>query len=319
MEQRDRNDRQIYPNMPSPLGRDWFLYISHRLKILEAGIDCYTTDKYTRLKFEKYTESNRVCDSIAGMLTGHQPTLIHLGAAQMPSNSPIGIKKGLRCPGNRKMLRSYKKCRGCFVNMVDEYYSSQTCGKCYSRFDRRTKPNRYKICLDCKPYPNEMIIPLPSIIVGLQSKRMRSLMNFLTENEAEQSDEHQLDGEANPHPIQPNTTRLLPKVVIYKKNWLVNSNGVLEYGNAELPNDDAAMECEARQHKTIWHRDIVAARCIMIKGMPYIAYKAIVLHFYRFFSFFLFNFSGHCDLFGIELPQTLQRPSGSNQQAPANN
>jgi hypothetical protein len=245
---------------------------------LEAGIDCYTTDKYTRLKFEKYTESNRVCDSIAGMLTGHQPTLIHLGAAQTPSNSPIGIKKGLRCPGNRKMIRSYKKCRGCHVNMVDEYYSSQTCGKCYARFDRRTKRNRFKICLDCKPIPDEMIIPLPSIIVGLQSKRMRSLANFLAEIE---SDEHQLNGEGSAQPIQPNTTSLLPKVVIYKKNWLVNSNGVLEYGNAEPQQDDgvAAMECEARQHKTIWHRDIVAARCIMIKGMLCIAYKTMVYFF----------------------------------------
>lgn len=267
MEQADRNNRQIYAKMPSPLGSDWKLYIAHRLKMFKAGIECYTTEKYTRLKFEKYIESNRVCDSIAKMQTNGQPTLIHLGAAEMSPSSPIGIKKGLRCPGNRKMLRSYKKCRDCFVNMVDEYYSSQTCGKCYSRFDRRTRRHRFKVCVDCKPYPDEMIIPLPSMIVTLNSKRKRSLINFLLET-GEYNDKHQ-SGETNPHSNQPSTTSLYPKVVYYKKEWLVNSNGFLEYTNGKQPDDDIKMECEEIRHKTVWHRDIVAARCILIKGIQY--------------------------------------------------
>ena len=74
-----------------------------------------------------------------GLLTNHQPTLIHFGGAEMSANSPIGMKKNLRAPVNRKMLRSDRKYRGCFLNIVDEYYTSQTCGKCYDRFRNHSK------------------------------------------------------------------------------------------------------------------------------------------------------------------------------------
>lgn len=278
-EERDRNNRNLYERMPSPLGSNWLDYIHHRVKMMESGIAVYTTEKYTRLKYEKHIESNRACDNIAGMLTNHQATLVHMGGAAVAADSPIGIKKGLRCPGNRKMIRSYKKCPGCFINMVDEYYTSQTCGKCYSRFDRRTKRDRYKVCIDCRPYPNEMIIPLPSMIVTTKSKRMRSLINFLMEKEEEEANDegHQSGGEVA-HPNQSNTESLLPKVEIYHKIWQVNPvSGTLEYVNAKRPIDDAddveMMEFnEYRPHKTVWHRDIVAARCILIKGTIYKLY-----------------------------------------------
>lgn len=272
-ENNDRNNREIYPSIPSPKGIGWLFYIQHRLKMMEQGIAVYTTDKYTRLDFDKYVESNRVCDTIAGMLTNHQPTLVHFGGAQTAPNSPIGIKKGLRCPGNRKMLRSYKKCRHCHVNIVDEYYTSQTCAKCFKRFNPRTKRDRYKMCIDCQPHPDAM---LPSIIVAKRGKRLMRklrLMDFLTEKEFEECDDS--------HAIRPNTENLLSTVGIYQKKWLVNPvNGVLEYVNAEQTED---MDIVIPQiHKTVWHRDIVAAKCILIKG--------------------------HCDLFGIQIAETLQRP-----------
>lgn len=130
-EQADREDRTIYPEMPSPYGKHWKFYIKHRLKMFERGIATYTTDKYTRLNFDKYVQSNRVCDYVAGLITNHKPTLIHFGAAQTSPNSPISIKKHVRCPGNRKMLRSFNKCRHCHVNMVDEYFTSQVSVPCY--------------------------------------------------------------------------------------------------------------------------------------------------------------------------------------------
>lgn len=269
-EKKDREDRTIYPEMPSPMSRRWKYYIWHRLKMMERGIAVYTTDKYTRLSFDKYVRSNSVCDSIASMLTNRQPTLVHFGAAEMSPNSPIGIKKGLRCPGNRKMIRSYRKCPGCMVNMVDEYYTSQTCAKCFGRFDRRTRRHRFKVCLDCRPHLDAM---LPSMIVCKVSKRkMREerLLQFLHEKEAEEGNGNQAVDNDAPHPNQPNAESLLPKVAIYHKTWLVNPvSGVLEYENVNQTDEMKVVDWATHQprvHKTPWHRDIVAAKCILIKG-----------------------------------------------------
>lgn len=249
--------------MPSPKGHYWLFYIHHRLKMLTKGIAVYATDKYTRLDFDKYVESNKVCDTVAGKLTNYQPTLLHFGAAQTAPNSPIGIKKSLRCPGNRKILRSYKKFRKCHVHMVDEYYTSQTCAKCFSRFDPRTKRNRFKLCSDCRPHTDAL---LPSMIVAQKSKRMirkSGLLEFLAELECR---ENQSFGDAA-HPNTPFTASLLPKVAIYHKTWLVNPvSGVLEYVNAKRTDEMDFDDWAKRKHKTTWHRDIVAAKCILIKG-----------------------------------------------------
>lgn len=64
----DQNTRESYPRMPSPLTSTWPFYIEYRLTIMKRAIEVYTTEKYTRLRFDKYIESNRVCDLIAAML-----------------------------------------------------------------------------------------------------------------------------------------------------------------------------------------------------------------------------------------------------------
>lgn len=67
-EENDRNDRTQYERMPSPKGSNWRDYITHRLRILKKAEEVYTTEKYTRLRFDKYIESNRVSDKVAAML-----------------------------------------------------------------------------------------------------------------------------------------------------------------------------------------------------------------------------------------------------------
>lgn len=269
-EEADRNDRNLYPKMPSDLGANWWDYIQHRLKMLKQGIEAYASDKYTRLSLDKYIESNKVCDSVANMLVNNQPALIHFGAAEMAPNRPIGIKKHLRCPGNRKMLRSFKKCPGCVINMTDEYNTSQTCAKCFKRFDRRTRNDRFKLCLDCQPHPDAM---LPSIIVGRKSKRLRrehNLMLFLMESELEDGNENPMVDDVA-HPNDLSTASLLSKVMIYRKTWLVNPvSGVLECVSAEEPDAMNIFDWANYQPhilKTVWNRDIVAAKCILIKGI----------------------------------------------------
>lgn len=67
-EENDRNDRNRYPEMPSPKGARWTDYIRHRMTIMKRAIEVYTTEKYSRLRFDKYIESNRVSDKIAAQL-----------------------------------------------------------------------------------------------------------------------------------------------------------------------------------------------------------------------------------------------------------
>lgn len=64
----EETDRNAYPKMPSPRTSTWREYIQHRLTIMKRAIEVYTTEKYTRLRFDKYIESNRVCDLIAAMV-----------------------------------------------------------------------------------------------------------------------------------------------------------------------------------------------------------------------------------------------------------
>lgn len=132
--------------MPSPKGKDtWKSYIKYRIEMLEQAMNVYATRKYSRTKLYHYMESNRASDKVATKLTKGKPTIAMVGSADMSPNSPIGIKKRLRCPGTRKLVKSFKKLGNCIVMFVDKYFTSQTCAKCFKRFDPATKRNRFKV------------------------------------------------------------------------------------------------------------------------------------------------------------------------------
>lgn len=171
-EQADRNNRALYSRMPSPLGTQWIDYIHHRIKMLKKGMECYTTAQYTRLQFDKYIESNRTIDKVTGNLVNHQAAVIHMGNVDMSPNSPIRIKKHVRCPGTRKLLKGFKKRRKCVVRKVDEYFTSQTCAKCGRRFNRATRSHRFKVCENCGAVPGSIFAELlPSKIVTKRNNR----------------------------------------------------------------------------------------------------------------------------------------------------
>lgn len=82
-----------------------------------------------------------------------------------------------------------------------------------------------------------------------------------------------IDGQ---QPNLENTVRLLSKVNVYRKNWQVNAvTGVLENVADHRPNvlHEGEMEPyeldnqQPRVWKTVYHRDIVAAKCMLIKGL----------------------------------------------------
>lgn len=143
----EQTDRNSYPIMPSPRGVRWRSYIQHRLTVFEDGLAVYANQKYARLSLDKYIESNRAIDKIAAFLTNKLKSIIYIGAAEMSPNSPIKIRKNVRCPGTRKLVQSFKKLGNCYVRFVDEYFTSQTCARCYQRFDRNTRSHRFKVKL----------------------------------------------------------------------------------------------------------------------------------------------------------------------------
>lgn len=74
--------------------------------MMQPGMQVYTMRKYIHLRLDKHIEENRASDRIAAFLTRKLPSLIFIGSANIAPNSPIGIKKRLRCPGVRKLMNS---------------------------------------------------------------------------------------------------------------------------------------------------------------------------------------------------------------------
>lgn len=172
-----------------------------------------------------------------------------MGAANISPNSPIQIKKHVRAPGNRKLLKSFKKMPGNTVKMVNEYRTSRMCARCFTPFPLNTLSHRFKKCDWC--VPNEDRWPdglqLPTKILSIKSKRMRQAERRVVRRELI----------ANPN----RDVGFGPKVICYRKNWQQN---VQQYdADDDLPTDHEPNE---RILKTVWHRDITAAKLIMYRG-----------------------------------------------------
>ncbi|XP_055308089.1 uncharacterized protein LOC129572176 [Sitodiplosis mosellana] len=75
MERADRENRDLYPVMPSPKGSMWLNYIKHRVKMMKHGICAYSTAKYTRLALDKHIKSSSVVDEWVNKVTDKKPTL----------------------------------------------------------------------------------------------------------------------------------------------------------------------------------------------------------------------------------------------------
>lgn len=249
--------------MPSPRGTMWSSYIKHRLRMMEKGIEAYTTRNYARLRLDKHIEWHRAIDIIAGKLVNHKPAIIYFGSGNFAPNSPISIKKHVRCPGTRKLIEAFMKRGNCIVRMVDEYLTSQTCAKCFERFERRTKAFRYKLCANCRPSP---LTFWPDTIVTNVGKRILQMRRAIVKMWQEMAD---AGNEIAALFTQSNTRRLVSKKQRFTKTWQPNANvnGGVEDAAQQLP-----------LHKTVWHRDICAAKLILYRG--WLSYEGIKLKTY---------------------------------------
>lgn len=236
---------QNYPRMPSPRGELWMNYVIQQMYLLPTGMAAFATRQYGRLLLDKYIQSNRESDETAKEITGNEPSLVMLGGAELNPNRPIGIKGKKRCPGSRKLVTSIKKLSHSAVIFVDEYFTSQTCANCFSRFNRNTKRHRFKVCMNCRPTLETIVDDNGLVHFGLPTKIITQFgKRALKEARKTWRNARALGIQL----IQPNEKRMVSKVVIYRKNWQPIING------------------EFNGRTVVWHRDIVAARCILYKG-----------------------------------------------------
>lgn len=186
-----------------------------------------------------------------------------MGAAPIAANSPIKIRKHVRCPGNRKMLKSFKKMEGNTIRMVNEFRSSRMCGRCFEPFALRTLSHRFKMCHWCEPNQNDWPdgLKLPNKIVTMKSKRVlkserRALRNAMVEN-----------------PNQ-DAVGFVSKVICYRKNWQRNAVHDADNNNnadsMEIDEDDDEYGQNIPVATVVWHRDIPAAKLILYRGMVFI-------------------------------------------------
>lgn len=231
--------------MPSPRDTTWLHYIGHRLRMSTNGIETYTQRKYARLQLDKHIEWHRAIDRIAAKLVNHKSALIFVGAGGNDANSPIRIKKYVKCPGTRKLVHFLKRRRNCVIRMVDEWMTSQHCGKCFTRFPQWTRPKRFKKCDNC--VPDDRLEPAESIVTNV-SKRVlqfeRAIMRVWRKMARE-------GNEIAATLVGRNQKRLVSAKQRLRATWQPNAM-------------DAASEEAA--HPTVWHRDISAAKLILYKG-----------------------------------------------------
>lgn len=234
----ERLDLQSFIEIPSSTGTSWKNYVQHRLRMTERGIDSYGTKQYTRIRLDQYIESNRIVDKTAGKLVNYQPSVVFVGAANIAPDSPIKIKKHVRAPGVKKLVHSLKKRGNCFIIFVDEYMTSQHCGRCAKRFPLATRSDRFKKCIDCKPITD--LRPAPKIVTTLGNRVLRRRRAVMKREDPQAVLAAERD-----------KRRMLTKVVRYHKNWQTDNDGHV------VPTSKLT---------TVWHRDISAAKLILEKG-----------------------------------------------------
>lgn len=248
----DRNETAAsIGQMPSPRGISWLTFIKHQLRMMKRGIETYTERGYARLKLDKYIESQRAIDKKAGKLVNGKAAIIYLGSADFSPNSPIKIRKHVRCPGTRKLIAAFKKRGNCIVRMVDEFMTSQLCARCFRQFPRNTRSDRFKKCNDCHPDPS---VRLPELIVTNVSKRALQMMREIKRTWQMMREM----GDAIAATLtSTNTGRLVSTKQRFVKTWQPNA------GNVELEDADQPVT----SLKTVWHRDISAAKLILYRGI----------------------------------------------------
>lgn len=259
-----------YPIMPSPRGDQWKAFVQHRIKMHHPAMKAYARPKYARLMLSKRILTQRERDLTAKRITKNQPSIIFCGGVEMAPNSPIGIKKNRRCPGTRHLETSVKKLGHSDFIRVNEDYTSQTCATCHNKFPKTTKKHRFKVC-SC---PRTVEQPPPVIVTNKSSRQKQydrwksndlaktaekaraEIMRLDSKKQNDCSERRALAETVKK--LDEDIARLVSKKTNFNKEWLLNAT------NHQMEN--AADQERRKPSKIVWHRDIVAAKCMLYKG-----------------------------------------------------
>lgn len=222
---------------------------------MENGIATYSNRNYARLRLDKHMEWHRAIDKLACQLVDHKPAIVFIGAGHIAPNSPISIQKRVRCPGTRKLVEAFEKRGNCYVFTVHGTRMAH-------------------ITIVWQMFPS---ISTPNQKLPLQEMRRLSTESSFN---AANTDRHKCEqakalqmkwtimkiwgemgnrGNAIAAALaQRNTARLVSKKQRFLKTWAPNA--VIA---------DAEEDAEAQPRKvlkTVWHRDISAAKLILFRG-----------------------------------------------------
>lgn len=180
------------------------------------------------------------------------------------------------------------------VRNVNEFRSSRLCARCFTPFPLATLNHRFKVCDWCVPDQNDWPdgLKLPRKIVSKKSKRM-----YQMERRAVMADPHQAVG-------------FVSKVICHHKNWRQNRQHAVDQHDGDFtadyePEDFFDMPNEPIL-KTIWQRDISAAKLILYRGNCLII-RTKVKQNLNCNVLYLFLREGHCELFGDQLHRNFAR------------
>lgn len=161
------------------------------------------------------------------------------------------------------------------VIKTSEFDTSQLCARCFVRFPNAIKNHRFKTCEQCIPNPLDWpeTLQLPTKIVTVKNTEMLRLDRDEWVDAAIQQNPNQTREEA-----QRDAQRYVSKVICYHKNWQHIDAATDEDENE--PNwedlqtlfeyyerEDVAEQQNQHILKTVWHRDICAAKLIMYRGL----------------------------------------------------
>lgn len=163
--------------------------------------------------------------------------------------------------------------KGNVIRYVKEFRSSRLCARCFTPFPLNTLSHRFKVCDWCLPDQDDWpdTLKLPSKIVSKKCKR-----KWRSERGAAREAAREIPNQG---------IRFVSKVNCYRKIWQQNEANDMDDNVGIIYQDEYTTEYAAgygpKEHhfdlppvlKTVWHRDITAAKLILYRGNSMIKLK----------------------------------------------
>lgn len=132
-------------------------------------------------------------------------------------------------------------------------------------------------------------------MAGERYETLNSIKDCFILNRYQQQRRHVVDGyqQRNVHPVY--SHGLVPKITQWFKNWQLNADNT--WNDSRHPH----------QLKTVWHRDIVAAKCILYKGKFIVDEWKVIENILLLLLIVISIILGLCIILGLAMHPRLSR------------